>query len=85
MVAKNDVQLKIKSWPAYSPELNHIENIWAIFKKSLQSQVVTWENLEEKVMEVWNNINPEVVRNLYSLYENRLVQVIKSNGSLTRY
>ena len=31
-------------------------------------------------MEVWNNLNPEVVRNLYSSYENRLVKVIKNHG-----
>ena len=36
-------------------------------------------------MEVWNNINLDVVRNLYSSYENRLVKVIKNHGSLTGY
>ena len=78
-------QWEVLDWPAYSPDLNPIENIWAIFKKNLRGQIVTWENLEEKVMEVWNNINPDVVRNLYSSYENRLVKVIKNHGSLTGY
>ena len=78
-------QWELLDWPAYSPDLNPIENIWAIFKKSLRGQIVTWENLEEKVMELWNNINPDVVRNLYSSYENRLVKVIKNHGSLTGY
>ena len=75
----------VLDWPAYSLDLNPTENIWAIFKKSLRGQIVTWENLEEKVVKVWNNINPEVVRNLYSSYENRLVKVIKNHGSLTGY
>ena len=78
-------QWEVLDWPAYSPDLNPIENIRAIFKKSLRGQIVTWENLEEKVMEVWNSINPDVVRNLYSSYENRLVKVIKNHGSLTGY
>ena len=69
----------LQSWPeSYLKYLGH-------FKKSLRGQIVTWENLEEKVMEVWNNINPDVVRNLYSSYENRLVKVNKIHGSLTGY
>ena len=78
-------QWEVLDWPAYTPDLNPIGNIWAIFKKSLRVQIVTWGTLDEKVMEVWNNINPEVVRNLYSSYENRLVKVIKNHGSLTGY
>ena len=71
-------QWEVLDWPAYSPDLNPIENIWASFKKSSRGQIVTWENLEEKVMEVWNNINPEVVRNFYSSYENRLENLIEN-------
>ena len=76
-------QNEVLDWPAYSPDLNPTENIWAVLKTSFRGQIVTWENLEKKVPEVWNNINPEVVRNLYSSYENRLVMVIKNQGSLT--
>ena len=79
-------QWEVLDWPVYSPDLNPVENIWAIFlKKCLRGQIVTWERLEKKIMEVWNNINPDVVLNLHSSYENRLVKVIKNHGSLTRY
>ena len=37
---------------SFSPDLNPIENIWAIFEKSLRGQIVTWENLEEKVYNI---------------------------------
>ena len=80
-----DRQKEVLDWPVYSPDLNPIENFWALFKNSLRGQIVTWEKLEEKVMKVWNNINPEVVRNLISSYEIRLVKVINNHGKLTGY
>ena len=61
------------------------ENIWAILKKSLQGQTLTWENLEETVIDIWNNISPEIIRNMYASYESRLVKTIKNDGNMIGY
>ena len=39
---------KVLEWPANSPDLNSIENLWAILKQRLRKQFF-WENLEESV------------------------------------
>ena len=72
-------------WPPYSPDLNPMENIWAILKKSLQGQTLTWESLEETVIDIWNNISPEIIRNMYASYESRLVKTIKNDGNMIGY
>ena len=76
---------EVMEWPAYSPDLNPIENLWAILKQRLGKQTVFWENLEEKVYEIWNEIDADVVRNLYENYTNRLLDVKNAKGVMTRY
>ena len=33
--------IKIIDWPPYSPDLNHIENIWAIVKRKITRKTFT--------------------------------------------
>ena len=76
---------EVLEWPAYSPYLNLIENLWAILKQQLRKQTVFLENLEEKMYEIWNEIDANVVRNLYENSTNRLLDVQKAKGVMTRY
>ena len=76
---------EVLEWPAYSPDLNIIENLWAIVKKRLQKQTVFWENLDEKVMEIWSQITQETVINLFNSVENRLKLAHKAKGNPIGY
>ena len=66
---------KVLKWPAKSPDLNPIENLWAILMQRLQKQSF-WQNLEKGKFE--NEIDADVVRNLYENYSNRLLDVRKA-------
>ena len=44
-----------------------------------------WENLEEKVYEIWKEIDGYVARNLYENYTNRLLDVKKTKCVMRRY
>ena len=66
---------KVLKWPAKRPDLNSIENLWAILMQRLQKQSF-WQNLEKGKFE--NEIDADVVRNLYENYSNRLLDVRKA-------
>ena len=74
---------EVLEWPAYISDLNPIQNLWAILKQRLRK--VFWENLEEKVYEIWNEIDANVMRNLCENHTNRLLDVKKAKGVMTRY
>ena len=55
-------------WPAQSPDLNIIENIWLYMKRELQKSAVdiaTKNDLLREIQSVWRNIELDYIRNLY--------------------
>ena len=66
------------------PDIN-IENIWAYMKRQLGSMVVTWENLDTTIMDIWNNIPDYIIQNLHRSLPKRLRDCYKSKGYITKY
>ena len=74
-------------WPAQSPDLNIIENIWLYMKRELQKFVVditTKNDLLREIQSVSRNIELDYVRNLYQSIPDRLNNVIEMKGHLTK-
>ena len=44
-----------------------------------------WDNFEENLCENWNQIDADVVKNLFENYTNRLLDVTKTESVMTRY
>jgi hypothetical protein len=60
-------------WPAHSPDLNVIENLWAILKsKIIQYQSKTSEDLWTAAQLAWNEITIEEINHLIEDFDNRL-------------
>ena len=75
-------------WPAQSPDLNIIENIWLYMKRELQKSAVditTKNDLLREIQSVWRNIELDYMRNLYQTIPDRLNDVIEMKGHLTKY
>lgn len=76
------------SWPAQSPDLNIIENLWLLIKRKLQTRVGrigSKEDLFREIQDIWTSITTDYVRSLYRSIPRRLLSVIRLKGHLTKY
>ena len=77
-----------KTWPANSPDLNPIENLWHILKVNIRKrkhQPRTREELIEAVLEEWEKLDMEIVNNLIDSMPRRMRAVIKAKGGPIGY
>ncbi len=81
--------IKLLPWPPQSPDLNPIENLWAIIKRRLRSRfekIPTSKNVFiEQVFAVWDEITPELLHKLAESPPERCNLCLENNGYQTKY
>ena len=78
---------KTLDWPPQSPDLNPIENLWALLKKKIwTTNFSTAIELKARIISVWHhNLDPELLNKLAMSMPDRLRAVIKARGGSTEY
>jgi transposase len=85
-LAANNV--RTLEWPAQSPDMNPIENLWAIVKRKRQAKFGvprTRKDLIEQIFTIWKTMEVEILQKLSDSMENRLQAVLFSKGKPTKY
>ena len=82
-------------WPLYSPDLNPIENIWAIMKTIIQRDHPELQNapdnddtlylLIQAAKDAWSSVEERILKNLSNTMPNRVRAVIEADGWYTKY
>jgi hypothetical protein len=78
--------VSVLEFPAYSPDLNPIENLWSIMAREVNKrQCGTVEELSDVVLEVWNETSADQFRKLARSMPRRCAAVLEANGWHTKY
>lgn len=73
-------------WPAQSPDLNPIENLWAQLDFATKDRVCnTEEQLFNVLSEAWHNLPLEYLEGLIESMPRRIEAVLKARGMSTKY
>jgi hypothetical protein len=79
-------QVTVMEWPAQSPDLNPIENLWALLDKSVSGRrPKTEDELFQILVEAWHNLDTSLLQALVESMPRRCQAVIENNGYPTKY
>ena len=74
---------KLMVWPPNSPDLNPIENLWAIIKRKVYSngkQFSSKTELWEAIQGAMRSLDSTTIKNLTNSVNKRIFEVINRNG-----
>ncbi len=80
--------IETMKWPANSPDLNPIENVWGYLDKRLRARKMSFSSEEymwEILQEEWYKIPKEYISKLYFSMCARIRAVIDAKGKNTKY
>lgn len=83
-----DRQIALLPWPARSPDLSPIENMWSMVAERLTqitSQAATPDQLWQHVEAAWSAVPQEHIQSLFDSMPSRVAAVISNNGGYSAY
>ncbi|MGH0154757.1 UNVERIFIED_CONTAM: hypothetical protein FKN15_033937 [Acipenser sinensis] len=81
-----DHQIKTLSWPAQSPDLNPIENLWNVIKRKMDGHKPSNKaELLEFLRQEWHKVTQQQCERLVESMPRRMKAVLENQGYSTKY
>jgi hypothetical protein len=76
----------IKGWPPNSPDFSHIENLWSLVQRRVDSRGgKTFANFRAAVHEEWARVSPEMARRYMNSLPKRMAEGLEACGKIIKY
>lgn len=85
---KAQAGIRTLKWPACSPDLNPIENVWSLLKRRVRRSIrpgASLAQLEVLLRQEWQQLDQDVINKLIESMPSRIRQVIDFSGEVTKY
>ena len=83
-----ELKIDVLDWPAYSPDLNPIENLWSHIVRNIYAGGKTYDNVDElweAIQQCWENIPKKIIKSLVKSMRNRMVNLLENGGRTLKY
>ncbi|KAF0683486.1 Aste57867_24467 [Aphanomyces stellatus] len=80
--------VNVLDWPALSPDLNPIENVWGYLVQRVYGggeQYNSKEELKRSILLHWNALDPSYLQKLVFSMKTRCLRVVAAGGMTTKY
>ncbi|GFV64926.1 transposable element Tcb1 transposase [Trichonephila clavipes] len=83
MVSQDNLRtVTIFLWPVRSPDLSPIEHIWDHLGRRV-GHLRSLDELEARLQQIWNEMSPDIIQNLYASMPERIASCIRARGGAT--
>lgn len=84
----SELHVNVMDWPPYSPDINPIENIWAILKRRLRcydEEADCHQTLWQRIVRIWFDITADELAPYYASMPERMQAIVDAGGGPIKY